>query len=131
MLRRGEDLGAVAVQGHRRRAQRAADLARGGRALHPVVAVFVVAGEAAELVAGGLGGLRVVRRGLLRRGGAGERPEFQQRAGRGGAVEVPVGDDRALAECPWGRGRGGGGPGSGRRRPGGAGTAQFPGTRWA
>jgi hypothetical protein len=29
-----------------------------------VAAVFVVAGEAAELAAGGLGGLRVVRRGL-------------------------------------------------------------------
>src|ERR1035441_7965997 len=49
VLWRGEDLRAVPVQGHRRRAQRTADLSRGGGALHPVVAVFVVAGETAEL----------------------------------------------------------------------------------
>ena len=53
-----QDLGPVPVQEHRRGAQRAADLARGGRALHPVVAVFVVGGEAAELVAGQLAGWR-------------------------------------------------------------------------
>src|SRR5580700_2637900 len=44
VLWRGEDLGPVPVQGHRRRAERAADLARGGRAGDPVVAVGVVAG---------------------------------------------------------------------------------------
>jgi DNA-binding CsgD family transcriptional regulator len=60
-----------------------------------VVAVGVVGGEAAGLVAGEFGGLAVVVRGLLAGGGAGERPEFQQRAGRARAVEVPVGDDIA------------------------------------
>ena len=61
-----------------------------------VVAVGVVGGEAAELVAGQLGGLAVVVRGLLSGGGAGQRPEFQQRAGCARAVEVPVGDDGAV-----------------------------------
>ena len=62
----------------------------------PVVAVGVVGGEAAELVAGQLGGLAVVVRGLLFGGGAGQRPEFQQRAGRARAVQVAVGDDGAV-----------------------------------
>ena len=61
-----------------------------------VVAVFVVAVMRAELVAGELGGLAVVVRGLLAGGGAGERAEFQQRAGCARAVEVPVGDDGAV-----------------------------------
>jgi hypothetical protein len=61
-----------------------------------VVAVGVVSGEAAELVAGELGGLAVVVRGLLFRRGAGERPEFQQGAGCLGAVQVAVADDRAV-----------------------------------
>jgi hypothetical protein len=94
------DVPAAAVQPHRWRPERAADLARGGGALGPVAAVFIVAGEAAELVAGGLGGLRVVCRGLRGSRRAGERPEFQQRARRGRAVEVPVGDDRALVSAP-------------------------------
>jgi hypothetical protein len=42
-----------------------------------VVAVGVVGGNAAELVAGEFGGLAVVVRGLFPGGGAGERPEFQ------------------------------------------------------
>jgi hypothetical protein len=42
--------------------------------VHPVVAVGVVAGEAAELVPGQLGGLAVVAGGLLFGGGAGEWP---------------------------------------------------------
>jgi hypothetical protein len=91
-----QDLRAVPVQGHRRGLQRAADLAHGGRALDAVAAVGVVAGDAAELAACGLGGLRVVLRGLGWRGGAGERPEFQQRAGGGRAVEAAVADDGAL-----------------------------------
>jgi len=62
------------------KAQRAADLAHDGGALRAVVAVFVVGGEAAELVAGQFGGLAVVVRGLFVSGGAGERPEFQQGA---------------------------------------------------
>jgi hypothetical protein len=41
-----------------------------------VVAVGVVAGDPAELVAGELGGLAVVVRSLLFGGGAGQRPEF-------------------------------------------------------
>jgi hypothetical protein len=53
-----------------------------------VVAVLVVAGEAAELVAGELGGLAVMICGLLFGGGAGERPEVQQRAGCLGAVQT-------------------------------------------
>ena len=61
-----------------------------------MVAVLVVAGEAAELVPGQLAGLAVVVRGLLPGGGAGEWPELQQRARCLGAVEVPVADDRAL-----------------------------------
>jgi hypothetical protein len=44
-----QDLRAVPVQGHRRGAERAADLARGGGAGDAVVAVGVVSGEAAEL----------------------------------------------------------------------------------
>jgi hypothetical protein len=79
VLGRGEDLGAVAVQGHRRRLQGAADLARGGGALHPVVAVLVAGGEAAEFVAGGLGGLRVMGGGLLFRRAAGKRSASNRR----------------------------------------------------
>ena len=73
-----QDLRPVPVQPHRVGTERAAGLARGGGALHPVIAVGVVAGEAAGLVAGGLGGPRVVLRGLRRGGGAGQRGEFQQ-----------------------------------------------------
>src|SRR4029077_20740119 len=96
MFRGLQDLRAVPVQGHRRGAERAADLADGGGALDAVVAVLIVAGEAAELVAGELGGLSVMICGLLPGGGAGERPEVQQRAGCLGAVQVAVADDRAL-----------------------------------
>ena len=96
MFRRGEDLGAVTVQGHRGGPQRAADLAHGGRALDAVVPVGVVSGEAAELVPGQLGRLAVVVRYLVCRRGAGERPQVQQRAGGLGAVQVAVGDDGAV-----------------------------------
>jgi len=61
-----------------------------------VVAVGVVGGEAAELVADQLAGFAVVVRGLLFGGGAGQRPEFGQRAGRARAVQVSVGDDGAF-----------------------------------
>ena len=84
------------VQRHRCRAERAADLAHDRGAHHPVVAVGVVAGDPAEFVAGGLGGLLVVGGGLVRGGVAGERSEFQQRPGRGRAVQVAVGDDGAV-----------------------------------
>jgi hypothetical protein len=47
----------------------------------PGVAVGVVDGETAELVPGQLAGLAVVIRGVLVGGGAGERPEFLERAG--------------------------------------------------
>src|SRR5262249_29446087 len=93
VLRELQDLGPVPVQGHRGGAQRAADLAHGGQAPDPVVAVMVVSGEAAEVVAGQLGGAAVVVLGLPAGGGAGERAEFQQRARCAGAVEVAVGDD--------------------------------------
>jgi hypothetical protein len=63
---------AVPVQGHRLRAERAADLPRGG-ASDAVAAVFVVGGEAAELIAGGLGGLRAVLGGDV--AGAGPPPD--------------------------------------------------------
>ena len=96
MVRGLQDLRAVPVQGHRGGAERAADLADGGGALDPVVAVGVVGGEAAELVPGQFSGPAVVIGGLLCRGGAGERPEFGQRAGCARAVEVPVGDDGAV-----------------------------------
>jgi hypothetical protein len=43
-----QDLRAVPVQAHRRGAERAADLAHGGRALDPVVAVSVVSADAAR-----------------------------------------------------------------------------------
>src|SRR5947207_166091 len=65
MLRGLQDLRPVPVQEHRRGAERAADLAHGGGALDPVVAVGIVGGEAAELVAGQLAGLAVVVGGLL------------------------------------------------------------------
>ena len=71
-------------------------LSAGGRALDAVVAVGVISGEAAELVAGEFGGLAVVRLGLFFGGVAGERPELEQGAGRARAVQVPVADDRAL-----------------------------------
>jgi len=73
-----EDLRAVPVPGHRCRLQRAADLARGGRAGDAVVAVGIVAGEAAELVPGSLGGPGVVRGGFFRCGAARQRPELEQ-----------------------------------------------------
>jgi hypothetical protein len=56
--------------------QRAADLAHGGGAHHPVVAVGVVAGDPAELVAGEFGGLLVMRADLLGGGVAGQRREL-------------------------------------------------------
>ena len=61
-----------------------------------MVAVGVVSGDPAELVTGQLGGLGVVRGGLFRGSGAGERPEFQQRAGGARAIEAAVGDDGAV-----------------------------------
>ena len=83
-----EDFGPVPVQGHRGGAERASDLAHGGGALDPVVAVLVVAGEAAEFVAGELSGAGVVRGGLPAGGVAGQRPEFQQCARCLGAVQT-------------------------------------------
>ena len=77
VLSRGEDLG--------RSRSRAMESAGGGSgscrcggALRPVVAVGVIGGDLAELVAGGLGGLRVVRGGLFSGRAGGQRPEFQQ-----------------------------------------------------
>src|SRR5262249_62122544 len=81
ILGRGEDLGPAAVQGHRRRPEGAADLARDGRAGDAVVAVLVVGGDLAELVPGQLGGAGVVRRGLFWGGVAGKRPDFRQGPG--------------------------------------------------
>jgi hypothetical protein len=81
VLRRGEDLGAAAVEFHRLGPVGAADLARGGGAAGPVVAVGVIGGEAAEFVPGELGGPGVVRCDVVYGGVAGQRPEFQQRAG--------------------------------------------------
>jgi hypothetical protein len=73
---RGEDLGPVAGERHGGRVQRAAGLAHGRGAGDPVVAVGVVAGDAAELVAGELGGLLVMRAGLAGGGVAGQWPEL-------------------------------------------------------
>ena len=93
---RGEDLGPVPAQGHRGRAERAADLAGGGGAGDAVVAVGVVGGEPAELVPGQLGCLLVVRGGV-RGGGAGrQRAELEQWCRGGRAVQVAVGDDGAV-----------------------------------
>jgi hypothetical protein len=75
---------------------RAADLAGDGGAGDAVVAVGVVAGDRAELVFCQLGCLCVVRGGLVNGGGGAQRAEFQQRFRRGGAVQVPVGDDGAV-----------------------------------
>jgi hypothetical protein len=61
-----------------------------------VVAVGVIGADPAELVLCQLGGAGVVRGGFLRGGVAGQRPEFQQRFGRAGAVETSVGDDGAV-----------------------------------
>jgi hypothetical protein len=61
-----------------------------------VVAVGVVAGDAAEFVPCQLGGPLIVRGGVLDGGIAGQRLKVQQRPGGGRAVEVPVGDDRAV-----------------------------------
>jgi hypothetical protein len=65
VLGRGEDLGPVPVQRHGGGPERAADLAGDSGAGGAVVAVGVVAGVPAELVAGELGGLLVVRGDLL------------------------------------------------------------------
>ena len=96
VLWRGEDLGPVPVQFHGVRAERAADLAGGGRAGDAVVAVGVVGGVPAKLVAGELGGLLVVRGGLPGGRAGRQRREFQQRPGCLRAVQVSVGDDRAV-----------------------------------
>jgi hypothetical protein len=93
---RGEDLGPVAVQGHGGGPQRAADLPHDRGAGDAVIAIGVVAGDPAELVAGGLGGLLVVGFGLFRGGVAGQRAELEQCAGCCRAVEVAVGDDGAV-----------------------------------
>ena len=61
-----------------------------------MVAVGVVAGDAAEFVLCQFGGLLVVRGGVLDGGIAGQRLKVQQRLGGGRAVEVPVGDDCAV-----------------------------------
>ena len=96
VLGRGEDLGPVAVEFHRVRAERAADLAHDRGAHDAVVAVGVVAVIRPSLCRAELGGLLVVGGGLLGGGVAGQRPEFQQRAWGGRAVQVPVGDDGAV-----------------------------------
>src|SRR4029077_15557203 len=93
---RGEDFWPVPVQGHGGGAEGAGGLAHDGGAHDPVVAVGVAGGDAAELVPGGLGCLGVVDGGVLGGGGAGQGPEFQQRAGGAGAVQVAVGDDGAV-----------------------------------
>ena len=115
MLGRGEDLRPVVGERHGCRAERAADLAHGRGTHDPVVAVGVVAGDLAELVAGGLGGLLVVGGGLVRGGVAGERAELEKRRRRGGCRGV--------------RGRAGADPG-----PAGPGAAQRdgpgPASRW-
>jgi hypothetical protein len=61
-----------------------------------VVAVGVVAGEPAELVPGQLGGLLVMRGGVLGGSGGRQRGELEQRARGGRAVQAAVGDDGAL-----------------------------------
>ena len=88
--------GPLPVAGHGGGPERAADLARGGGAHDAVVAVSVVGAGPAEFVPGEFGGLGVVRGDLLWGGGGGQRPEFQQRFGGGGAVQVAVGDDGAV-----------------------------------
>ena len=84
MLGRGEDLRPVAGERHGGRAEGAADLAHGRGAHDPVVAVGVVAGDAAELVAGQLGGLLVMRADLAGGGVAGQRAEFSSVRGVAG-----------------------------------------------
>jgi hypothetical protein len=61
-----------------------------------VVPVLVVGGEPAELVPGQLCGLGVVRDDVVAAGVAGQRPGFRKGAAGAGAVQVPVGDDRAV-----------------------------------
>ncbi len=87
MVRR-RSLGPGPVQFHRGGAERAADLARGGGAGDPAVAVGVIGGDRAELVLCQLGCLCVVRGCLLFGGGGARRPEFQQRFRRGRAVQA-------------------------------------------
>ena len=61
-----------------------------------MVAVGVVSADRSELVLCQLGCLGVVRGGLLSGGSGGQRPELKQCLGRGRAVQVAVGDDRAV-----------------------------------
>jgi hypothetical protein len=93
---RGEDLGAVAGERHRFRAELAADFAHDCGAGDAVVAVGVVGGVPAELVPGEFGALLVVGGGLLGCGAGRERAELQQGRGCARAVEVAVGNDRPL-----------------------------------
>src|SRR5258706_293440 len=74
----------------------AGDLGHGGGANHPVVAVGVAGNDGAELVLCEFGCLAVMAGDLLGGGVAGQRAELQQRPGRGRAVQVAVGDDRAV-----------------------------------
>ena len=73
MRRQGEDLGPLPVQGHGLGVERAAEFPQERGAHDPVVTVSAVAGYFPEFVAGGFGGLLIVRRGLVRGGVAGER----------------------------------------------------------
>jgi hypothetical protein len=99
MLRRVEDLGPVACQSHRRRPQRAADLAGGGGAGQPAVAVGVLGGVQPELVACQLGCLLVVGGDVGGFGGWRRRGQLQQRLRGGRAVQIAVADDSALVSA--------------------------------
>src|SRR5216683_598383 len=96
MLRGCQDLRPRPVRGHRLWPEGAAYLAHGGGAHDPVVAVFVISGGPAGLVAGEPGGLSIVRGDLLAGGVAGQGAESGQGAGSGGAVQAAVGDDGAV-----------------------------------
>ena len=74
---RGEDLGPVPVEFHRRGAERAADFPGGGGAGVAAVAVGVVGGVEAEFVAGELSSLLVVGGGVGGGGAGRQRHQFQ------------------------------------------------------
>ncbi len=93
MLGRAEHRGPLVRQGHGRRPPGAAHFPHDGGAGHPVVTVFVVGTNAAQLVVGQLGRRLVMGSNFWGAGVAGQRHQGQQGRGCGRAVQVAIATD--------------------------------------